>query len=473
VNARVFPWLGDASAVLDLIVDGEQVDGALTTPCPQTPLRFVCDRTGAYGGNSAWVRAGVSGGAVGSPSTPFPTLSAAFAALVTANTAKGHTDHSGSTIYLMDDGAGGAVAHTIAANIAAASGQCFTDIRRDPAAVGAVSIALNATRNMPNYVRFMVDIAHSAGNGFDGFGSPAHRAIAFEAATLNGAGATVPLNYRTPICFLRNLTLTGFSNNANPLRMFANNALTQNVLVLGVICDSNADIIMTSYTVIGCTFGRVQYEEMTNDLRPSFPPQNGCIIANNLFLNIRDTGRRGICKDRLLTRGFAVVQNVWESARTGTSGPVWEVSADSTRQPFDNIVFMHNSFPQTGDPGRFNNSYTDHDVTVGVLKELHFRYNLWRGAWNCKSDTFADATATLTGRTGNWSIRYGVGQEGNVIGVSSDGATGPNQGGGSWLGEWWNPSNRIGGLTVTFVDDRTGAGGGKGNYALTGATNDA
>lgn len=171
VNARVFPWIGDASAVLDLLGDGEQVTGALTTPCPQTPLRFVCDRTGAYGGNAAWVRAGASGGAVNAAATPFPTIGAALAALATANAAKGHADHSGSTVWLMDDGAGGAVAHAIGGNITTAAGQCFTDIRRDPAAIGAVSITMSASRTVPSYLRFMVDITHAGGNGFDGTAS--------------------------------------------------------------------------------------------------------------------------------------------------------------------------------------------------------------------------------------------------------------------------------------------------------------
>ncbi|MCV5208912.1 hypothetical protein OFC00_28890, partial [Escherichia coli] len=49
VNAKVFPWIGNASAVLDLLVDGVAVTGDATSINPQTPLRFCCDKTGGYG----------------------------------------------------------------------------------------------------------------------------------------------------------------------------------------------------------------------------------------------------------------------------------------------------------------------------------------------------------------------------------------------------------------------------------------
>lgn len=60
VNAKVYPWIGDASAVLDLAADGL----SWPTANPQTPLRFLCDRTGGYGGAVACVKAGVTGGGV-------------------------------------------------------------------------------------------------------------------------------------------------------------------------------------------------------------------------------------------------------------------------------------------------------------------------------------------------------------------------------------------------------------------------
>ena len=51
VPAKIYPHIGDASAILDLDVDGV----AWPTPVAQTPLRVFCDRTGAYGGAIAYI----------------------------------------------------------------------------------------------------------------------------------------------------------------------------------------------------------------------------------------------------------------------------------------------------------------------------------------------------------------------------------------------------------------------------------
>lgn len=194
--------------------------------------------------------------------------------------------------------------------------------------------------------------------------------------TITGAGAGVPINYRNPLCFMRNVTLAGLSASANPLTLFAATAFTKNVLLLGVTSDSAADVVMHAYTVIGGSFGRVQYEEMAST---SYPAQSGCILANNRFMNIRDPNRRGVGCTRTLPRGFAAVQNVWESARSGTSGALWEIGADGRTVAFDNIVFMHNSLPAAHGTGRFNLGYTAVEGAAGAVKEVHCRNNLWAG----------------------------------------------------------------------------------------------
>lgn len=51
VSARVYPWIGDASAVLDLAVDG----AAMPTSMTQALLPFVCDKDGSWGGATAFV----------------------------------------------------------------------------------------------------------------------------------------------------------------------------------------------------------------------------------------------------------------------------------------------------------------------------------------------------------------------------------------------------------------------------------
>lgn len=57
VNAKVYPWIGDSSAVLDVTADGVGVTGNFFTANPQTPLRFVNDKAGTWGNTHASVKA--------------------------------------------------------------------------------------------------------------------------------------------------------------------------------------------------------------------------------------------------------------------------------------------------------------------------------------------------------------------------------------------------------------------------------
>lgn len=496
VNAKVYPWIGDAGAVLDLSLAGNNPIGELETAHPQTPLRFVCDGGGGYGGAIAYVRpsgtltgsstAGVRTSALSDPSDAqcYPSIDAAMQAISAWNAVnKGHADIGGCDIFLTDDGAGSPTVHTMASGIDRTAGKCWANIRPDPTAAGAVSLSIAATRWLPSRCRLFVDITHSGGNGFDqGAAAPPGHAIAFEDMTLDAAGAVVPTNYRNPLSFWRNCTLVNFSG-SNPLAPWADNARTKNVMVLGCTAHAAADTICYSYSLIANDFRRVNYEEMTLAARPSFPAQDGCILANNLFLNIRDPNRRGIGKDRALPSGFAAVQNVWEDARATNGGCLWEIGADGCIVPIDNVLFMHNSFPSATITGRFNAGYADAQnagtggTGAGVVKRIHYRGNLFAGHYNCKSDTFASGSqggsATNKGRTGNWEIRYAVGAESNVIGQDTQNLSAADPAGGSWLGEWWAPSNRIGGLTIAFADNRAGQGAaGGGHYSLSGAGND-
>jgi hypothetical protein len=50
VNAVAYPWIGDASAIYDLAVDGTNTGLTMVTDAsPHTRLRFTCDKAGTYG----------------------------------------------------------------------------------------------------------------------------------------------------------------------------------------------------------------------------------------------------------------------------------------------------------------------------------------------------------------------------------------------------------------------------------------
>lgn len=475
VNAKVYPWIGDSSAVLDLSTDG------ITWPTarPRTLLRFLNDKTGGYGGAVACVKAGASGGTVQSSlsaarATPFPTINAAIAALPAWNNAnKGHNDHSGSTVYLMDDGAGGAVAHAPAAGFTStAVGQCWTDVRADPANTGAVSVSLSATRGACSLIRWFVNITHTAGNGFDSGVNSGSVLAAYESLTVNASG-TVGVNYRQHFSYWRNVTATG---SANPPSFVAPSGAIrmQAALILGHIQETIAvDRTWNAYAVIGCRTKRVVLSEQDVATFTAIEaPTNGGVIANNVMRDQRQS--QHIARLNAMGEGVAIVQNVFEHANV--SGIALQVGADGATQAFDNVLLHHNSI--VGD--RLNIAYNDVAGSEGVVKRLTSRFNLMAEV-NTKSDLFTTSnggTTNSTGRVGPWRFLHRTGCRGDVSLIGSAAGTAP--GVGSWLGEYWPDGEyNVGRSAVGFVNDQgnwqpTGTiGAGSGDYRLTGTVNAA
>jgi hypothetical protein len=483
VNAKVYPWLGDASAVLNLLTDGVAVTGNWSQADLQTPLRFVCDRTGAYGGAIAYVRptgtlAGTStAGVFTAPQTGltdaqcYAAVSAAAQAIETwSGVNKGHADVGGHTAYLTDDGAGGPT-NFVALNHSRTAGKCWFDIRRDPNAVGATTVTLSTTQSIGSLTRISHNLAHTALNGIDGANS-AGRILGFEDMTIDQTGSpATPTAYRTPLVVARNLTV--INPRGDFWAGFNGTDQTRFSLILGAIVDQIATncIVARGNAVIG---GRFRQTSITMGV-------DKFIIANNRFQKIVDNVLKELGNQPLTS--FAIVQNVWEAARPTNAGALLSISADNIIQGLDGGVMMYNVFPDTGRTGRVNIGYVDDQNTgtggtaAGVIKRIHLRYNIF-GQLNTKSDTFASGSqggsAANTGRTGNWSIRYHVGDEGNVVYSSNQtGDIAPDENGGSWLGEQWNPSN-VFHQAVTYTNPQSSEGGaGLGDYTLAGSSNPA
>lgn len=465
VNAKVYPWIGDASAVLDLAVDGF----AWPTANPQTPLRFWNDKSGTRGA-IAFVRAGAGGTPQVSKTlataraNPYATISAAFTALAAFNGG----DHSGSTIYLMDNGAGGAVAHTISASIATTAGECWTDIRVDAAATGAVSLTMDAARSIPDKVRWFTNINHTAGNGFNGSSTPNNKMLAFGGGTITST-STGSLHYRIGLNWLTNVTINA-SGNLAMMAGFANTR-TQTVLALGVIAEgASSDGNVLPYTMIGCRLRRFALQEISPSGMPSNDDQDGMFVMNTWFREIRSSGTYcSLITSRSWSRGLAVIQNVFEGGVTNQTG--FRLGGDGTTMASDNVLFHYNTVVG----GRINHGYTDVAGAAGVIRRMRMRYNLCNDTWNCKTDTFTTNT-TVTGRVGNWEHLHNVGNKGNVVtgGSANNSAPNPDT---SWLGPWWPAATyNVGAANVTFTDNKsTPIGGGAlgGTYSLTGGSNAA
>lgn len=486
VNAIVYPWIGDASSVLDTsdpakgaygtVTAGTKVDDARGA----TPLRFLCDKTGGYGGAHFAVKAGAAGGTVQASyalavTTPFPTVQAGIAALPAWNNVnKGHNDHSGGTGWLMDDGAGGAVDHVIGATSAAA-GKCWTEIRVDPAATGQVRLTLSALAAVADLLKFHVPFIISAtGNvGLDGGSAVNSKRAAFEAgcSVTYTATPSIGLVYRLGLHYWRNVT---FSSAYSPFGNFGSNRTCPS-LVLG--CTGSIARYRTTYpyTFVGNRLEGVSLRQSSD--ANWYAHGSNVVLANNIFWKMPNGASFGTSA----VDGFAMVQNVFEASSGFSAGDASRLIGPGQSAPISNMISMHNTIPGVGvgssNMGRQNAIYTDSANTVGVQKQMVEKYELLHQR-NCKTDTFTDLT-TVTGRTGNWRYRYGVGAAGNVV-VTGDAegglATTADPSGNNWSGEFLEPGSTwaAGEANVTYTNNASGStGAGLGDYSLTGPANAA
>jgi hypothetical protein len=478
--AVVKPWIG---AAFDLSVAGVGVFGTLTpgtavdTAQPETPLRFVCDKTGGYGGLQAWVKAGAAGGAVGSSASPFPTVQAALAALAAANgTTKGHADHSGSTVWLMDDGEGGAVDHAIGATSATAAGKCWTDIKVDPTATGQVRCTVSGLVGTADLLRFFVPwfISATGNNCLDGGSTVNVRRIAFEGAAV-AYGASLPsqgLSFRFGLGYWRNCTLT---DAMSPFGTFASN---RNAAALVLGCTGNIAPAATAangvfpYAFIGNTIDRIGVDGV-GSASPHFFPLDGGVFANNVLTRMVRTFKLAGTGS---LDSFARVQNVLEAASNFPAGGEASSIGAAGTGSLDHFLSVHNTIPGVGvgssNIARQLGAYADIAGTVGVPRRIVEKFELLHQR-DCKTDTFTVNT-TVTGRTANWRYRYGVGLIGNVV-VTGDASGGlstvVDPSGGNWSGEYLEPGSTwtAGEANVVFVDNKAGSSGaGGGSYSLSG-----
>lgn len=477
-TAKIYPWLGDASAVLDLEVDGV----AWPTASPQTLMPFCCDKTGAYGGAHVAVKAGASGGTVQATyalalTTPFPTFVAAMAALPAwNNTNKGHNDHSGATVWLMEDSAGAGATHALSSAFnTVAVGKALTDVKVDPAATGAVKISL-ATANACDKVRFFVNIDYVSGSGFDGTSTLNYKAVILEGMTLNPTGsATVPLNYRIGLLYMRNVTIAGAPTSSQMPGGPVSTTRSQVPLQLGTVDlgSTSRNSSHVPFIVAGCRFHRVVVGDLNYAGITSWDSNDGQLVVSNQFRNQQATCHAGTTNGPTITRGIGWVGNVFERA-VAASNPAAQIGADGQTKSIANLVFAYNTVPGGADQiTRVNLLYTDDDEALGISKRGVARFNIF-SFYNVKTDQFA-SSPNVTGRVGNWSFRFTVGHAGNVVvNGDSNSNTAAGNGATNWLGERWPADSKSGGGAVGFLDDKTGTSkAGSGTYSLTGATNDA
>jgi hypothetical protein len=474
VNVKVYPWIGDSSAVLDLIADGVSTSGAVTTARPRTPLRFLNDKSGTYGGAIAYVRQGAGGTPQVSltdataRANPYATIPAALAAIVTFNNAnRGHNDHSGATIFLMDDGASGAVVHLIGAAITGAAGKCWTTIKPDASAVGAVSVNIaTTTRTTADLLDWQVNMTQTS-QWLDGGTSNGNIRQGFANKTLTiASGPDVPIFYRCGLIYLRNCTISGAQAGSETMMGYSSATRTQCAQALGVVSVSPiGNTGFYPYSVIGCNLPRGVMGESDIVANPNWDTNDWGVVINNKIMTSRLSNT--VFTTQACTN-FGFLQNLIERAVTASNAAL-QISADDAIFAVDHFVDHHNTI--LGE--RMNRCYQTKPGDIGVIKRCDSKFNIWY-EYNCKTDTFdLGGTELSKGRNGNWAERHTVGHQGNVCLVGDHNGTSPLNAGGSgdvWIGDAWPDGNfAVGRANVTFTNDQSLPGGnaGLGTYTLT------
>jgi hypothetical protein len=413
VNAKVYPWIGDQ--ILDLSVDGY----AWPTSLPITKLRVFSDRDNTYTGGFAYVDGtgaapAVSGVAATARLTPYATIAAAATAGIAWMNANktGHTpttgDLGGFTIRLMDDGAAGPKTHNLSGNVTNSPGLCWCEIERDPLSAGVVTVTDTAQSSTPQLTRWGGKLgntitlqapAAAVSYCILGYGEQ-NSLVSLRGVTCDNTNNKLMVAWHA-YKYLNNITLTGTNGMSfQGLPVSSANVVCMNALVSAVntafVLPSDSDAKVT----IGCVmplFGARLDPQATGD------GNHGTIFYNNR-VNLAVYQKTST---QTINNGFAVVQNLFESATTIP----FRLFADGDLSACANVIEMHNTSVGERTNMLYNDTTSSKVPPNGIQKLSTCRYSIY-GDRNWKGDTFPDGVGD--GSVGTWTCGYGVGQQGVV-----------------------------------------------------------
>jgi hypothetical protein len=406
VNAKVYPWIGNSSAVLDLAADG------FTWPTGKnrTQLRVFNDRTGAYGGGFAYVLAGATGGVTSAAAstaraTPYPTIFAALTGLrAWNNTNKGHNDIGGGTVRLMD-AAGSPVTHTIANSFANAPGLTYCYIEKDPLNTATVTVTFSVQSSLPSMIMWRnLSITPTAQlHNVVGYDGPSD-IVVFDGITFdNTAGKNISVLYAYK--YILNCIGTGTS----PVTFNALPSLTACIVSLigytanaaALPAGNNSLSVAAIHALIGCSIPKYAALRIGT---ANGSTEDGRIIYNNKLYY----GSSALSTANTILEGVANVQNVYETDAL-TANQAMAFYADGDLTSISNYIEMHNTAIGERCSRMYNDSAAAKVAPIGVVKQGIAKYNILDN-YNIKGDTFN----TGAGSVGNWAYMYSVGNVGNV-----------------------------------------------------------
>ncbi len=468
-NAKVYPWLGDASSVADSAANA----AGSRAFCPQVfvknpakvaspPLAYV-----SVSGVDASVDAnGVASGATKvstdpavASAQPFATVGSAIQALKAAsNVTGGFTD--GCRIRLMaGSNAPGSTSNQTY------SAACELVIEADPvAAPGSALLALTTNINMQQAWLRLKDVGLSRSGTAWQLAGKSGAGITFENVAYANGGLNGSILAAQAIGRIEGMAFSSTGTLSIP---FSATTAQQWRLIRGLTANGAG---VDNFCVVGCNLGNPSVATAS-----SFS-DSGAFIGFNRLMNY--TGSGGVISlagGGPLASNVAIIQNVVEWSGTGNN-PALRLSADAGALSLSHVVVHHNTFAGYWNYGRATIFYNETNGTLRTHDLVSSKGNI-HVSLNTKHDIFfavnsGDPDGTASARVGGWAYMYGVGCAGECV-QYADATSQPN-GTGSSFSQAFAGLDAVCGSSTTapldpkFVDPKAAVWSGSGTLAAAG-----
>ena len=431
-RARGYPWIGDATSVLDTDVSA---DGVAAPNGQLTPLMGLCDKNNTLA-CYARITIGAVGGTVsstlaGARSTPFPTLATALTALKAYNNTTHGTNTLDNCYVYCGDGSWTAAGTFTGLNTKT---WCIVQADTGDGATRAGVIFNTATNQAFNgWIKYEnVSFAGTGSGMFRGNVTTGQLWIDNVAY-----GHAVAAQWYAWLCAY--MTRTVFTAGTQNIRGSGSGAISW-----ALIRNNDLTAISSKQATANCVLGNKNIV-MTMALSGGTDgPQSqnafvGWNSAYSLGTSVQFIGEFNVND---WTKTVIFVGNVAERLTNNTT-PLCQLLADGTTTSIGNNFYLaHNSFIGA----RLNLNYLDNGSFAPNRFNWWDQYNALSD-WNCKTDVFPTANSA---RVSNWALMNGCGQIGLRVRVPG---FPPNN---------YGINSKAG--TITFVSDRsfegTNAGGG-------------
>lgn len=388
-NAKVYPWVGDASSVANSATQSERRQFSPrfftrnTTRFASPPIAVV-----ASGGNDATGVVSTDGAVA--RATPFLTTLGAIKGLkaatgVTGGRIDGCEVWNGGGTFGLPVLASGDVTGGIQDN-------AHVTFRRDPTVTRSAAIftfGLAAARTRFTLMRITDCTINRTGTLAMQGEAAANMEIILDDLTFDNAGFNNTI-YNQSHGFLFGVEL--LNAGSSPIAA----GTYENRMVRGLLCASG--VFIESWLTVGCrlTGGTHGTGNVSNGSRAA----DGCIAAYNYCSGYR-WNINGLTAGE--TASLALVQNVIEFF-SATSNTGLGISADSATMNTAHTVIHHNTIAGFFNNGRTNFFYDENASVARTQKLMSSKGNI-HVSWNNKGDVFM----TNGARTGNWPAANGVG----------------------------------------------------------------